>query len=357
MNDVLDELKKLLEPVDQVERPDTPLWSLPLYPYGVADVPSLNRMLKRAAILHADVAFFNHTESGYSLPPDDGRYTVVTDGRTVGVVAGTFHWEVGRRLLDQVRPSPAADDDVRLWYEVTSAMLQRLEDYAGLVPHLARARELFPTDAALALYDGTVHENFAEPSIQNAGIKAPQRARPVSPCTIYDCRDSAARQPTPFDSPDRERREAETLFRQALRLDPALSEARIRLARVLGLQGRHAEAVTELQRALSAEPRPLLRYYALGLLGREQQTLGRRDSARTAYEQASALYPAAQSPRLGLSQLARDAGDHVQAIAQLDVLREPAASAAQSDPWWSYSRTHVPDVVELVGMLVERWRQ
>jgi tetratricopeptide (TPR) repeat protein len=353
VNGVVDELKKLLASVDRETRPDTAVWSLPLYPYGVSDVPSLNRLLTRAAILHAEVAFFNHTEAGYSLPPDDRRNIVVADGRTLGTVAGTFHWEAGRTLLDEVRPSPTADDDVRLWYEMTSAMLQRVEDYADLVPHLARARELFPRDAALALYAGTMHENLAEPNIQNTGIKTTQRARPGSPCTLYDCRGSANRQTAPFGAPDSERRQAEMLFREALRLDPALSEARIRLARILGLQGSHAEAVTELQRVLSSERRPLLRYYALGLLGREQQTLGQRDSARIAYEAASALYPTAQSPRLALSQLARDAGDRVQAVAQLDVLR---GRGAPSDPWWSYGRTHAPDVFELMRTLAERSR-
>ena len=347
---VLEELKKLLR---AVERVDVSFWSLALQPYGVTDVPALNRMLKQAAILHADVAVLYRNDSGYSLPPDSQVNTLITDGRAVGLVAGTIHWEAGRRALDLVRPGPAADDDARLWYQATSAMLQAWGDYSGLLPHLARARALFPRDAALALYDGTVHENFAEPRLQNARAQAAPRAGPVLPCTRLDCfTPTSAPQPqAPFGTPDSEWRVAERLFRQALQIDPALSEARIRLARVLWLRGRHEEALSELQRVLTDPLPPLLRYYALGLLGREQQRLGRRDLARTAYAQASTLYPGAQSPRLGLSQLARDAGDQVQALAELEVLRQPPASDARADPWLDYTHTHVPDAFALIEEL------
>jgi hypothetical protein len=83
-----------------------------------------------------------------------------------------------------------------------------------------------------------------------------------------------------------------------------------------------------------------MQYYALLLLGREEQTLGKRDAARGAFARAVALYPGAQSPRLGLSQLARDEGDRTTALGALDPLSK--RSSMGGDPWWSYSRGASP---------------
>ena len=77
--------------------------------------------------------------------------------------------------------------------------------------------------------------------------------------------------------------QAEQRFRRALEREPAFTEARIRLGRVLHLRGRHEEAARELQRAaaaLSVEPldggrrRPARRYYAEMFLGAASEALG-----------------------------------------------------------------------------------
>jgi hypothetical protein len=97
-----------------------------------------------------------------------------------------------------------------------------------------------------------------------------------------------------------------------------------------------------------------LRYVACLLLGREQWTLGRRAEAEGAYREAAALYPGAQSPQFGLSQVAHDRGDRQGALTHLAILERPPMSDDRDDPWWTYSRVHVPDTIELMTTLMQR---
>ncbi len=75
-----------------------------------------------------------------------------------------------------------------------------------------------------------------------------------------------------------ELRDAESLFRKALKAQPDHLEARIRLARVLGLRGEHAEAEALLRKAVADAKEPLLQYYAQLFLGAEKEALGTRDA-------------------------------------------------------------------------------
>jgi tetratricopeptide (TPR) repeat protein len=111
----------------------------------------------------------------------------------------------------------------------------------------------------------------------------------------------------------------------------------LRLGRVLGLRGRHAEAAAELDRALPSLRDDRLRYYAHLFLGEELAALGRRDAARASYDRAVALFPSAQSARFALSALARRHGDRRTALASIrEVLGLPADESSRPDPWWQY---------------------
>jgi tetratricopeptide (TPR) repeat protein len=224
-------------------------------------------------------------------------------------------------LLDGVTPAPSRDDVVRRWYRATAVYFMSRRMFADAVPHLERARRLFPADPRILMESGYLHEVLAAPRVQDvvrgtlppAGMVfavAPQRSN---------------------------LRDAETDFRRAVEVDAALIEARVRLGHVVGLLGRHEEALSHLQQALAGARDRVLQYHASMFLGNEQQALGQRDRARASYEKAAALYPRAQSPRLALTQLARAAGDRPGAWRALQpLLALPADESAREDPWWGY---------------------
>jgi tetratricopeptide (TPR) repeat protein len=149
----------------------------------------------------------------------------------------------------------------------------------------------------------------------------------------------AAKKALSLDIPfkDEANAEAERLFRRALKSDPALHEARVRLARVLVERKRYPEALAEARTALAGTASPAVRFYGYLFAGRAQQALGRLDAAALDFAEAVKLFPTAQSALLAQSQVAlmrADANGALQPIALLP--SEPPADFRQGDPWWSY---------------------
>jgi tetratricopeptide (TPR) repeat protein len=135
-----------------------------------------------------------------------------------------------------------------------------------------------------------------------------------------------------------ELRQAEVFFRRALALRSDLGEAHLRLGRVLGQQGHHADAAGELRQALTLVDADPLRYYGELFLGAEEEALGRFDAAREALDKAAALFPSAQSPLFGLSEVAWRRGDRAGALAAMQKVFElpNAGDSGRDDPWWVY---------------------
>ena len=88
------------------------------------------------------------------------------DGRVEGYETPTVHWELARALLDLVMGDPPSEAMVCLWYRATSAFLENKREYAVVRPHLARAQQLFQTNAELLLFGGALDEALASPDIQ-----------------------------------------------------------------------------------------------------------------------------------------------------------------------------------------------
>ncbi len=80
-----------------------------------------------------------------------------------------------------------------------------------------------------------------------------------------------------------------------------------------------------------------MQYYAALFLGNELAALGRTADARKQFERAAALYPAAQSPFLALSELAHSDGDIHNAAIEIERAFAVAANGRRrNDPRWKY---------------------
>jgi tetratricopeptide (TPR) repeat protein len=286
-----------------------------------------NRLLKRAAVLHTDLAILAPLDG---VPPVRGRRgalqrttALVQDGRPIALLDAVDHWEMARRILDEIRsrpernePDPQHDADVRLWYRATSAYQQ--SNHLVERRHLMTAVAVFPDDADILFLAGASREMAAAPGVYD---------------TLRQTRGPALN----LDSEEAEMRTAESLFRRALAANARHTEARLRLGRVLGRLGRHDDAVKELQAVAASATDPVIAYYAHLFLGRELDAQRDPAGARHAYERAAALHPGAQSPRLALSQLMNRSGDRA---ASRDLIRETIAEAAIDDPdlFWVYYR-------------------
>ena len=281
------------------------------------------RVLKRGAVLHLDIARLYNSVARGALFPGRQRGEPLTltalDGQRRGENWLSTHIQMARELLDII-PGRERDETVRLWYIATGAYFEHERNLAEALIHYEQALRLFPRDSQLLLARGCLHETFASPAIQAVVRQGPMVGRQV---TVGSERLNLVG--------------ADRYFREALKADPRNTEARVRLGHVLGRQRWHKDAVVELQQALKTEPDRTLSYYALLLLGREEELLGRTDDARGSFERASALFPAAQSPLLALARLSFHDGEPRRAEVALNRLFALSDDESRRiDPWWDY---------------------
>jgi tetratricopeptide (TPR) repeat protein len=299
---------------------------------AVRDI-DVNTVLKRAALLHTDVALFGlvNPEPIAASPWDRtrdlaprstaGRQVVIRllDGQFVGLELGSFHWYLARRILDAVDPAPDRDETVRFWYRAVAATLAESYNFADLTPHLERAQTLFPSDAHILYAAACLEEVLAAPRVQHE-VEAMVLPRGVTIRGVFSTAHHLQR--------------ADTLFQQVFTIDRSLFEAQVRLARVRGLSGHHNEAAIELRQIIPQLQDDIVTYYGLMFLGQMEEELGRPDDAVEAYTRAATLFRRAQSPHIAISRVARRAGDRAGALRSLQIaLTMPLE---RRDPWWEY---------------------
>jgi hypothetical protein len=296
---------------------------------AVARDANANFIIRRGALMHTDIVMM-----GLAAPAASDRAVrqeavrmSFTDGRQTALLESNLHWEFARKLLDLVagpgtnRPAPSGDSMVRRWYVATSAWMELSGHHENT--HMAHGREIFPDDPELAMLIGAQHEVYATSAVQTAVRSA------FLPTGVR----------LSVESERVELREAERFLRRATELKPDLAEAQIRLGRVLAIMGRDGEAAEHLKSGLATTDEQLLRYYGSLFLAAVEENLRHDDVARELYLQAAALFPRAQSPLLGLSELARRAGHRDEALGEMEkVYRLESNPRLDADPWWTYNR-------------------
>jgi tetratricopeptide (TPR) repeat protein len=312
-----------------------------------AQSPGTTVFLKRAALLHAEAAIvtppykIESETASASAPGSRERSTHETpiltqerlsageDGRKLGAVSAMWHWPFARFLLDLLVSSRHVDPFVGEWYHATSAYMLARRAWAELDPQLQRAGQILPDDAGSVFDRACYAETLGLPVVQSFATPAP----PVPPGGI-SLSWTARRPPQTSGIPPQAttNAEAERLFKRVLEIEPHYMEARVRLARLLDLRGRHEEALRELTQVLGASPPSAVAFYAHMFAGRASLNLRQLDIAREHDAAALALFPTAQSAKLALSQVEVLRGDTPAALAPLLTL----SSGDGADPWWEY---------------------
>ena len=220
------------------------------------------------------------------------------------------------------------------WYHATTAYMFARGLYADSTPHLQHASRLLPDDP-LVLFDRASYAEVLGLPILQALIPESdvgQLAR-ASGAPTWKTPGSEIRVEIPAAA--RTNADAEALFRKVLKLDPSLVEARVRLARLLQVRGRHEESATELDHALAQKPTGVVAFYAHLFAGRAAESTGRSVKAATHFTEANALFPDAQSALLALSRHALLQADIPATTAPIERLGARSLDS-NSDPWWQY---------------------
>ncbi len=286
-------------------------------------------VLKRAAVAHADVALLAALDWSRSTGTPDSIQII--DGVVVGYDGQSSHWIAARRLLDAIEPSPRDDPFVARWYNAAAASLIENRDSTSLKPLLERGLEILPHDARLQFQAGCYHQASAGPTVLSV-LRMQQR---IADRTPRNRRTGSMI----VETPEFHWRQAERRFREAVTLDPGFVEARVRLGQALLQNDRPSDAAVELRQATAAAPEGDLGYFAYLLLGQADDRLGHDRAAAASYTRASAIRPAARSPRLAQVALDRRSGDRDGAWRDLQpLLTPPVPRQTEADPWWRFYR-------------------
>jgi tetratricopeptide (TPR) repeat protein len=272
-------------------------------------------MLQAAAAIHTEIALRRLASSTADTDDHLGRARLLVHLGEPGQDPGT---------VDQ---SPVSAEFRRLWYLAVGVYAE----YSGRLDRfgwdVARGCELFPNDAEMQLVCGAADELLASPRVLAS----------------------------PEDLKRKHLAQAERELRRAVDLDPASVEARLRLGRVIMLRGERATARELLTSVIeAAAPRLTQRYLAALFLARLEDESGDLTAAETWYSRALEIVPAAQSARLGLSELRHRANDRA-AAAQM--LAPPFGEPAVWDPWFGYLFGEQGRLPELLAALRREARQ
>jgi len=168
----------------------------------------------------------------------------------------------------------------------------------------------FLSDGRLLLAEGTLHE-----TLTSRRLEAARRAALVP--NTKSSLETAGR-----------------FFRAAIVAAPNLAEARLRLAHVLILQERPADALRLLDAVLRDGTTPATRYLAYMFMGRVHATANRVAEAERSFAAGHDEYPCGQSGLIALSDVALLQGQQAKARNTLAVgLKD---SRRCEDPWTLY---------------------
>lgn len=241
---------------------------------------------RAAVLLHTDAAV-RHLEAGEASAASDAR-------------------DLARELVRRLHTGARASDFERFWYHAMGDFEldhARIPDAEELFDALV---ELDPTDAEARLARGRVGEaGLYLLSLVERTSRADSSL--LGSAFSYDARRSSRRGGPRETGEEAYRQAAIADYREALRVQPGLLEARLRLGRVLWLDGKRDEAIRELE-VVAAGPSSAGRQLAHMFLSRIEDERGRAAEALAHAEAAVEAQPRWQSGLVALADLQLRAG-------------------------------------------------
>jgi tetratricopeptide (TPR) repeat protein len=261
--------------------------------------------------------------------------------------ARAMRWELqaAARLVRARGPTGSPPEFAGRFFLVAGLMLHELGDLGGAYGMLSEGRRRAEDDAELLLELGAVSETTA--ALRRYEVpKGPRRPRGLQEAPQFVIEgEVGAGGPLPRASLS----DAQALYERALKREPGLLEARLRLGRVLLRRGKAREALPELEYVGRESPRPAQRYMARMFEGRTRERLGDLRGAVASFKAATENVPRAQSALVGLGRALDRLGETARAQAAFDAALQSGVNGA-SDPRLDYIRGQ-PDQID--GMLEE----
>jgi tetratricopeptide (TPR) repeat protein len=271
---------------------------------ALVDDPDDRRLAEAAAMLHTEV---------------------ILHGKATTKGAVSLHLALAQAVVDKLRPASAparhallADIPAfqRHWYALAASVYLASTNPRGASAFIDRGLHLFKNDARLHMLAGAADEMRSHIADGNLHDREAVHAWALTP----------TRRTHLF---------AESSYRRALDLDPALEEARLRLGRVLSLRNDLKGARVELEGVARSSAPARIHYLAHLFLGAVAEYQSALAVARREYSDALAIGPDCQTPYIALTFVEQAMG-HDAAARDLMARYAALSMDASPDPWWDY---------------------
>jgi hypothetical protein len=255
--------------------------------------------LRLAAMLHSDLALAAYQKRNSQ---DFDFHFGLADG-----------WFI---LADNKLSAPGS---LRSRWTVTMARFLLASGDSGIAERiLNRANDRIGNDPGILLVLGTVKETQASRLI--ADLPGGQLDDPTFAAKPRDAALAAA----------------QAAFEKALKAQPTLVEAKVRLAHVYEMKGDDAHAYSLLSEVLASKTTPALKYLASLMAGGILERSRQFDVAAKSYVDAVLSIPDGQSAYIALSKIMYRSGQKAEAGAVLDRMFARGITGNATDPWWIY---------------------
>jgi tetratricopeptide (TPR) repeat protein len=260
--------------------------------------PWTDAEVQAAALLHLDAA--------------------IAEARRGDAITAARELEAGERLAALVE-DPARRSRFHREWALGAAAFYRSRYAAGTaLAILERACSAAGDDMELLLSRAVIHETLGGRAFSGSG--APR-------LSAAEAGDAAATHLP----------RAEELYRRVLSSAPGQVEARLRLGRTLFLQGRHPEAIAEMDLVLSGRPSTAEALLAQLFAGAAFEAEGESSEALARYEKVLVLDPRSRVAAMASIRLLARAAREPEARAQMARLIGRTDEAEPADePWWRY---------------------
>ena len=286
----------------------------------------------RAAPTQAGDIDFRTVEAAVLLHADVGLASL----QAMSFAEAEFHLDTSVKLLEWSRHAAArarSFDNVRAYLDARD---DRLPTHPRAIRDRIDLGDFYKVLAGTSLAVGfpLTARPFADGAVRASPMDP--GAHLIAGCVNASLAEEFALRRRDSDA-QRARVAAEKALRDALALDPALQEARLRLGKLLLDVGRAVEAESLLAEVDERAADERQRYLARLFLGRVAELLGRPEEALHLYRRALEAWPDSQAARFALAHaLERSSGPSAPLVLVGATLGASRRLDRADDPWWLY---------------------
>jgi tetratricopeptide (TPR) repeat protein len=315
-------------------------------------VPDLIRDESRAApLFKAGVMLFTDRallERGKGQFDRGWRDLDMTASLVSEVSVPCSHPPIFRATAYSVRSCTSCLSFARRWFLLSGLVLFGTGELERSRSLFERGLKQFRKDPYLLLALGTLEEKLGSTKIYDPPLGSQGRHSALDQYGRHSALDEHME---PVAARARHLAEAAGYFRRALAAEPHVLEARLRLGRVLSLQGHEDQARAEYEAVEHGASEAALRYLAALFQGRLHERQRRFPQAAEAYGRAASYLGSSPTAYIAFAHAMDAVGDRGRVSDLLDRALQTVDQAPPQDPWWTYLMGHFHEAEPLYDEL------